>query len=111
MATYKPLAVTLGATSISNVNGNKLIKTIGTTAWDLAFIYGTAIGTSLHVSSTGGVYSATVILKSGTVLGWYSTVAGSEGNAAIETFGNSEGRYGVTVNTGAPITLKFYAHG
>lgn len=107
MATYKPYSNTITAASIDAKNGAKLIKTIGTTQWNLALIYGTAIGKSITASGV----SATFILKSGTVLGWYSNVAGSEGNAAIHSFADSNARYGVTVNTGAPITVKFYAHG
>lgn len=107
MANYKPLAKNIPESIINDYNGGRLTATIGTTQWNLAFIYGTALGKSINSSGT----SATLVLKSGTVLGWYSNVAGSEGNAAVQTFTNSSGRYGVTVNTGAPLTVKFYAHG
>lgn len=99
---YKPLSATIAASTINKANGSKVMKDIDTSLWNLALIYGTALG----VSGT-----AIIVLKSGTVLGWYSNVAGEESAAAIQTFTNSNGRYGVTVNTGAPLTIKFYAHG
>ncbi|AOR23410.1 hypothetical protein [Clostridium taeniosporum] len=110
MSTYKPLATVISAATINNYNGNKLTQTVGTTAWDLVLINGVAVGTSMHVSGST-VISAPVILNSGTVLGWYDTTAGSIGNADIQTFTDSNGKYGVTVNTGTSLTLKFYAHG
>ncbi|EES51033.1 hypothetical protein NE172_07765 [Clostridium botulinum] len=110
MSTYKPLATVISAAAINRYNGNKLNQSIGTTAWDLVLIDGLATGKSMHVSGSV-VVSAPVILKSGTVLGWYGTTAGSIGNANIQTFTDSTGKYGVTVNTGSALTLKFYAHG
>lgn len=112
MTTYKPVAKVIPANVITANNGNKLNKTVDTTAWNLVLIDGVATGTSLKVSTNGSsVISASVILKSGTVLGWYDTTAGSIDDADIQTFTNNVGKYGVTVNTGTALTLKFYAHG
>lgn len=112
MSTYKPLANIIPANVITAHKGSKLQKTVDTTSWNLVLIDGVATGTSLAVSTNGSsVISASVVLKSGTVLGWYGTTAGSIGNADIQTFTDSIGKYGVTVNTGSALTLKFYAHG
>lgn len=110
MATYKPLATTVTSNAIFNANGATLKETLGATAWNLAFIYGTAIAKSIQIVGSAKV-SATIVLSNAAVLGWYSNVAGSEGNAAIHGFAGTAGRYGITVNTGKPVTFKFYAHG
>ncbi|MDR5585910.1 MULTISPECIES: hypothetical protein [Clostridium] len=110
MSTYKPLGTVISAATITRYNGNKLAQAVGTTAWNLVLINGLATGKSMHISGEV-VVSAPIVLKSGTVLGWYGTTAGSIGNADIQTFTDSTGKYGVTVNTGTALTLKFYAHG
>ena len=103
MATYRPVTTTITSASISSANGAKVNRAISNHRWNLAFLYGTAIAKS------GAVVLGT--LPSGTVLGWYSTKIPSEGNADIQTFADSEARYGVTVNTGKAVQLAFYAHG
>ncbi|WP_261772115.1 hypothetical protein [Clostridium botulinum] len=74
-------------------------------------MHGTALGKSIKLSTNGTKYSAKVILSNATILGWYSAVAGSEGDAVLHGFAGTKGKYGITVNTGYPITFKFYAHG
>lgn len=110
MANYKPLAASVSSNSLYDFNGARIDKTINTSAWDLIFLYGTALGISLKISGAI-VVSKKVVLKSGTVLGWYNTTAGTVANAAFQTFSDSNGRYGVTINSGHPVTVKFYAHG
>lgn len=110
MANYKPVTVSIGANSIYNANGTKLDKNVTTTSWHLAFIYGTAVGVSIKASGSTRI-SAPIVLSNGTVLGWYSTVAGNIADADIQTFTGAGGQYGVTVNSDYPLTIRFYSQG
>ncbi|MGL5615037.1 MAG: hypothetical protein ACRDD2_02235 [Sarcina sp.] len=103
MAVYKPMPVVVTSAAINAANGAAIIQEVGTTVWNLVLIYGTAIATT--VSGT------TVVLKSGTILGWYSNVAQNVSTATLRTFSDAEGRFGITVSTGKKVTFKFYSHG
>lgn len=101
MATYKPVAVSITSASIAAKNGKKIEKSAVNVSWNLVFIYGTAL---FSTSVTQGV------LSNATVLGWYSTQAGSMGDADLLTFTDANGRYGITMGMGNALTLKFYSN-